>query len=182
EFFPGLGWMMDKSMWSEVRDRWAVAFWDEFMRRPDVRKGRSCIRPEISRSFTFGEDGVSGGQFFAGHLSRIKLNDVMIDWGKQDLRSLASTAAFDESLVARLRAAKLVTLDEVDSFAGRAEALRIEYDDHAFAKMVAPKFGLMTDEKEGIRRMSYRGVIPFTYQTNRIFLYSRKWPGPDKLS
>eukprot|EP00442_Polarella_glacialis_P057928 CAMPEP_0115058756 /NCGR_PEP_ID=MMETSP0227-20121206/6531_1 /TAXON_ID=89957 /ORGANISM="Polarella glacialis, Strain CCMP 1383" /LENGTH=123 /DNA_ID=CAMNT_0002443787 /DNA_START=66 /DNA_END=433 /DNA_ORIENTATION=+ len=58
EFFPGLGWMMDKSMWSEVRDRWAVAFWDEFMRRPDVRKGRSCIRPEISRSFTFGEDGV----------------------------------------------------------------------------------------------------------------------------
>merc|ERR1719316_702493 len=64
EFFPGLGWMMDANMWSEIRDRWAVAFWDEFMRRPDVRHGRHCIRPEISRSYTFGEEGVSKGQFY----------------------------------------------------------------------------------------------------------------------
>merc|ERR1719204_855580 len=34
DFFPGLGWMMQKSMWDEVRDRWPTAYWDEFMRRP----------------------------------------------------------------------------------------------------------------------------------------------------
>ena len=28
-----------------------VAYWDEYMRRPDVRKGRQCIRPGVSCRF-----------------------------------------------------------------------------------------------------------------------------------
>eukprot|EP00440_Ansanella_granifera_P033436 gb/GFBE01036279.1/.p1 GENE.gb/GFBE01036279.1/~~gb/GFBE01036279.1/.p1 ORF type:complete len:528 (+),score=123.09 gb/GFBE01036279.1/:1-1584(+) len=176
DFFPGLGWMMDKTMWDEVRDRWAVAYWDEFMRRPDVRKGRHCIRPEISRTFTFGEEGVSSGQFFKGHLARIKLNNVMVDWGAQDIARLSSAQAFDDDLSAQIRAAQPTSLDEVDQYAGQSKALRIEYDDAKYKVTVAKKFGLMPDEKEGIRRMSYRGVIPFTWQTNRIYLHTRKWP------
>lgn len=30
------------------------SFWDDWMRLPEQRKGRDCIYPEISRTFTFG--------------------------------------------------------------------------------------------------------------------------------
>eukprot|EP00933_Yihiella_yeosuensis_P018649 TRINITY_DN15239_c0_g3_i1.p1 TRINITY_DN15239_c0_g3~~TRINITY_DN15239_c0_g3_i1.p1 ORF type:complete len:520 (+),score=95.62 TRINITY_DN15239_c0_g3_i1:22-1581(+) len=175
DFFPGLGWMMDKNMWGEVRERWAVAYWDEFMRRPDVRHKRHCIRPDISRSFTFGEEGVSAGQFFAGHLSRIKLNTVNVDWQSEDLTYLSSASNFDDYLTKEIQSAELVTLDSIDSFSGRGKVLRLEYDDAQY-KVVARKFALMEDEKEGVRRMSYRGVIPFSWQSNRVYLHVRNWP------
>jgi len=176
DFFPGLGWMLTKSMWDEIRDRWAVAYWDEFMRRPDVRKSRHCIRPEVSRSYTFGAEGVSSGQFFNTHLSKIQLNSVAVDWGSQDLHYLASAPAFDEHLRSQLRIARRVQLNEVDAIAG-SEALRIEYEDKTGYKAVAAKFSLMPDEKEGIRRMAYKGVIPFTWKGRRIFLHTAQWPG-----
>lgn len=176
DFFPGLGWMMLKSMWDEVRDRWPTAYWDEFMRRPDVRHGRHCIRPEVSRSSTFGEQGTSAGQFFKTHLSRIRLNSDPVDWNRRDLSHLASPAAFDARLSQELRSAKRIRLDEVDAHVDRGEQLRIVYDDKTEYAKVAAKFDLMRDEKEGIRRMSYRGVIPFFWRGNRVFLHTAKWP------
>lgn len=176
DFFPGLGWMIDRNMWAEVHDRWPSAYWDEFMRRPDVRKGRHCIRPEVSRSFTFGEEGTSEGQFFKAHLSKIKLNNDSVDWAAEDLTRFASAAAFDLHLSEGLKAARHVELSQVDDFHGAGEALRVVYDDKTEYMLFAKKFGLMEDEKEGIRRMSYRGVIPFAWQGRRIYLYTRSWP------
>jgi alpha-1,3-mannosyl-glycoprotein beta-1,2-N-acetylglucosaminyltransferase len=180
EFFPGLGWMMEKSLWNEVRDRWAVAFWDEFMRRPDVRQNRHCIRPEISRSFTFGEEGTSSGQFFKSHLSKIKLNDEPVDWAAENLQFLSSAEYFDRYLIHRMQQARRVDLGDVDREAHPGETLRLEYDDKTEYKRFATKFGLMQDEKEGIRRMSYRGCIPIAWSGSRVFLHTRKWP--DQLS
>jgi len=34
-------------------------FWDDWMRKPEQRRSRSCIRPEIPRSSTFGRLGTS---------------------------------------------------------------------------------------------------------------------------
>merc|ERR1712187_302100 len=107
--------MMERGFWQEVRHRWAEAYWDEFMRRPDVRKGRHCIRPEVSRSYTFGEEGTSAGQFFKQHLSRIKLNGEFVDWAKQDLRYLASAPAFENYLRERLKASSETNLQLVQS-------------------------------------------------------------------
>lgn len=39
--------------------KWPHAFWDDWIRDPDQRLGRTCIRPELSRSRTFGKIGVS---------------------------------------------------------------------------------------------------------------------------
>merc|ERR1719506_2758986 len=141
--------MMDRRLWSEVRDRWAVAYWDEFMRRPDVRHDRHCIRPEISRSYTFGEEGVSAGQFYKSHLSKIKLNDQPIDWATEDLHRLQTPDAFETDLSEKLRQAPLCQLVEVDVMAQPGATLRIEYDDKRDFKRVATKFGIMPDEKEG---------------------------------
>lgn len=42
------------------RDRGLMCrFWDDWLRADEQRKGRACIRPEISRTHTFGEKGVS---------------------------------------------------------------------------------------------------------------------------
>ena len=59
DFFPGLGWMLSKNLWSELSPKWPKSFWDDWIRNPEQRKGRSCIRPEISRTRTFGKIGVS---------------------------------------------------------------------------------------------------------------------------
>lgn len=176
EFFPGLGWMLTRQFWGEVRDRWAVSYWDEFMRRPDVRRDRHCIRPEVSRTYTFGEKGTSSGQFFKAHLSKIRINDVPVPWDTMNLDFLGSVATFDEWLEARLRESVRVQLATVDDSTRHGNQVRIQYDDSEYKKVVAKKFGLMDDEKEGIRRMSYRGVIIFAWKRRRVFLYTKKWP------
>lgn len=59
DFFPGLGWMLTKELWEELSVKWPKAFWDDWIRQPQQRKDRACIRPELSRTRTFGKVGVS---------------------------------------------------------------------------------------------------------------------------
>lgn len=35
------------------------SYWDDWIRQPEQRKDRACIRPEVSRTKTFGMVGVS---------------------------------------------------------------------------------------------------------------------------
>ncbi|CAA0837034.1 Alpha-1-3-mannosyl-glycoprotein 2-beta-N-acetylglucosaminyltransferase [Striga hermonthica] len=58
DFFPGLGWMLSRSTWDEL--------------------GRQFIRPEVCRTYNFGEHGSSMGQFFKQYLEPIRLNDVQV--------------------------------------------------------------------------------------------------------
>jgi len=86
--FPGLGWLLSKSIWNELRSKWPQGFWDDWLREPPQRKGRSCIFPEVNRVYTFGAQGASGGQFYDQYLKDIKLNDVNVDWTKENLSYL----------------------------------------------------------------------------------------------
>ena len=64
DFFPGLGWMLEKKVFLELEMKWPKTFWDDWMRHPDQRKERACIRPEVSRTTTFGKVGVSKWVFY----------------------------------------------------------------------------------------------------------------------
>lgn len=107
DFFPGLGWMMTQQLWSELSPKWPEKYWDDWMREPEQRRDRqglplpmsvrslyynnyyrACIRPEISRTITFGDKGVSAGQFYKQHLQYIKLNSDPIDFTKVNLSYL----------------------------------------------------------------------------------------------
>ncbi|KAL5288683.1 MGAT1 family protein [Megaselia abdita] len=88
DFFPGLGWMLPKSIWSELSLKWPKSFWDDWIRHPEQRKNRVCIRPEISRTRTFGKIGVSHGQFFDKHLKFIHLSDANVNFSKFNLNYL----------------------------------------------------------------------------------------------
>jgi GNT-I family len=53
------------------------------MRRGDVRRGRQCLRPEVCRTYNFGERGSSAGQFYYRYLVPIRLNTVDVLWAKK---------------------------------------------------------------------------------------------------
>ena len=58
------------------------------MRLPEQRRGRACIRPEISRTKTFGKIGVSNGLFYEKHLKYIVLNNKFVPFTVMDLSFL----------------------------------------------------------------------------------------------
>ena len=62
DFFPGLGWLLTKTVWNEIKTNWPKGFWDDWMRKPEQRRDRACIRPEVSRTGISpeGKKGVSG--------------------------------------------------------------------------------------------------------------------------
>ncbi|XP_064477377.1 protein O-linked-mannose beta-1,2-N-acetylglucosaminyltransferase 1-like isoform X1 [Ornithodoros turicata] len=69
ETMPGLGWILKKSLYKEeLEPRWPTPEklwdWDMWMRLPDVRKGRECIVPDISRTYHFGSSGLNMNSYF----------------------------------------------------------------------------------------------------------------------
>ncbi|KAK3524786.1 hypothetical protein QTP86_005463 [Hemibagrus guttatus] len=112
DFFPGLGWMLLKEVWAELEPKWPKAFWDDWMRHPEQRKDRSCIRPEISRTMTFGRKGVSLGQFFDQYLRYIKLNTEFVPFTKQDLSYLVREH-YDKDFDREVYSAPLVKVEEL---------------------------------------------------------------------
>lgn len=174
DFFPGLGWMLLKGFWNEIRDRWPQAYWDDFIRHHDIRRGRQCLRPEVSRTHTFGEVGVSQGQFYQTHLAKMALNAEDIDWASEDLSAVATADNFDAWLSSRIRSARSVSLKELGQERSQGLELMVRYKDRDFGTL-ARHFGLMEDEKDGVRRGAYRGVIPITWKGNRVYLVCN-WP------
>lgn len=113
DFFPGLGWMLDRRRWTqELGPKWPTGFWDDWLREPPQRRGRAFLRPEVSRSYTFGESGVSQAQFFARYLATVRLNDVPVDWAAEDLSYLAK-GAYDAALLAAVAGAARVDPGDV---------------------------------------------------------------------
>uniref|UniRef100_A0A183EIY3 Alpha-1,3-mannosyl-glycoprotein 2-beta-N-acetylglucosaminyltransferase n=1 Tax=Gongylonema pulchrum TaxID=637853 RepID=A0A183EIY3_9BILA len=43
-------WMLTADLWKELSKNWPKIYWDDWMRRQDIRKNRVCIRPEVSRT------------------------------------------------------------------------------------------------------------------------------------
>mmetsp|Transcript_32694 Transcript_32694/g.53013 ORF Transcript_32694/g.53013 Transcript_32694/m.53013 type:complete len:515 (+) Transcript_32694:79-1623(+) len=56
-YFPGLGWMLKKSLWEELSPHFPRKHWDHWMRISTTNKGRDCVVPEISRNFNIGDEG-----------------------------------------------------------------------------------------------------------------------------
>jgi alpha-1,3-mannosyl-glycoprotein beta-1,2-N-acetylglucosaminyltransferase len=53
------------------------------MRQAEVRAGQQCLRPEVCRTYNFGERGSSGGQFYYRYLVPIRLNTADVAWQKK---------------------------------------------------------------------------------------------------
>uniref|UniRef100_A0A8C7XSZ3 Alpha-1,3-mannosyl-glycoprotein 2-beta-N-acetylglucosaminyltransferase n=1 Tax=Oryzias sinensis TaxID=183150 RepID=A0A8C7XSZ3_9TELE len=171
DFFPGLGWMLLKEMWDELEPKWPSAFWDDWMRQPEQRRNRSCIRPEISRTITFGRKGVSLGQFFDQYLRYIKLNTEFVPFIKQDLSYLLKEK-YDETFITEVYSATLVKMEQLQqtgTLSGPGP-YRVQYSSRESFKVFARTLGVMDDLKSGVPRTGYRGVVSFLHRGRRVFL------------
>ncbi|KAI0220616.1 Alpha-1,3-mannosyl-glycoprotein 2-beta-N-acetylglucosaminyltransferase [Lamellibrachia satsuma] len=180
DFFPGLGWMFTRSTFLELQPKWPKTFWDDWMRHPDQRRDRTCIRPEIPRTSTFGRIGISKGQFFDKHLKFIKKNEKFVPFTKMDL-SYLKKENYDESFVQRVYSSPMLSISEVMSGAKpEAQAVRIQYENKISYKVLAKKLGIMDDLKSGVGRAGYRGVITFMFNGRRVYLAPPStWSGYD---
>ncbi|XP_030638228.1 alpha-1,3-mannosyl-glycoprotein 2-beta-N-acetylglucosaminyltransferase a [Chanos chanos] len=170
DFFPGLGWMLLKDLWDELEPKWPASFWDDWMRQPDQRKDRSCIRPEISRTLTFGRRGVSLGQFYDKYLRFIRLNSEYVPFTKLDLSYLEQTK-YNDMFEKEVYGAPLVRAEELTG--GKLTGpgpFRVQYSSPDSFKTLARNLGVMDDLKSGVPRAGYRGVVSFLSRGKRIFI------------
>lgn len=178
DFFPGLGWMLTKELWEELGPKWPRSYWDDWVRAPEQRSDRACIRPEISRTRTFGKKGVSNGLFYEKHLKQIYLNDAYTSFTKMNLTYLMKDQ-YDPVFEKQVQASQVVTINDVkgDRLA-KGGLYRLIYHTKDNFKKLAKSLGLMDDFKAGVPRTGYKGTITFFYRGLRIFLSpGNNWKG-----
>uniref|UniRef100_A0A914WNW8 Alpha-1,3-mannosyl-glycoprotein 2-beta-N-acetylglucosaminyltransferase n=1 Tax=Plectus sambesii TaxID=2011161 RepID=A0A914WNW8_9BILA len=189
DFFPGLGWMLTDRLWTELAPIWPSSFWDDWLRLPEQRKDRACIRPEVSRTSMSnnGKVGVSKGLYYDKHLRHIRLNDRFVKFSTMDLSYLVKDR-YDSDFVRRVYQWPSITQGELRG--GKLNngdplppAVRLTYEDKNTYKVTAKEFGLMDDFRAGVPRTAYRGVVPFMFGRTRVYLaplaswtnYDPKW-------
>lgn len=178
DFFPGLGWMLTKSVWDELSPKWPKAYWDDWVRLKEVHKDRQFIHPEICRTYNFGEHGSSMGQFYKQYLEPIKLNDVHVDWKTMDLSYLLEDEFLKHFANILSKARPVDGPDAVLKAHSVDVDVRIQYIDQRHFERLARQFGIFEEWKDGIPRTAYKGVIVFRYRRTerRIFFV-----GPDSF-
>eukprot|EP00055_Hartaetosiga_balthica_P010510 m.45060 g.45060 ORF g.45060 m.45060 type:complete len:470 (-) comp7201_c0_seq1:129-1538(-) len=176
DFFGGLGWMIQRKLWvEELGSKWPSNFWDDWMREHEQRQGRACIRPEISRTSTFGRVGVSRGQFFDQYLKYIQLAETKIDFTKEDLSYLIKDN-YDLDFLQEVYSAPVVS--SFGAMNTHAPIVRIEYTSPPHYLKIAREFGIMDDIKDNIPRTAYFGVVSFYKNGVKIHLApQRPWKG-----
>lgn len=169
DFFPGLGWALTKTLWKELELKWPASFWDDWMRHPNQRHNRACIRPEIPRTKTFGRIGVSNGQFFDQHLSKIQLNTEFFPFTKHDMSYLIK-GNYDNNFKETVYNSKLVSSNDLVQEKIDVSVVRIEYNSNREFISLAKQFGLMDDLKAGVPRMAYLGIVSFMHGKYRVYI------------
>ncbi|KAL1140404.1 hypothetical protein AAG570_000336, partial [Ranatra chinensis] len=180
DFFPGLGWMLTRNIWSELSSKWPASYWDDWIRQPEQRKGRACIRPELSRTRTFGKIGVSNGLFYEKHLKYIHLNEKFVYFTQLNLTYLLKDN-YDPAFVRAVYESPVVTQQELRSGnIVHKGSVRIPYHTKAMYRTAAKALGLMDDFRSGVPRTGYRGVVSFYYKGRRVYLApNARWRGYD---
>ncbi|XP_030757030.1 alpha-1,3-mannosyl-glycoprotein 2-beta-N-acetylglucosaminyltransferase [Sitophilus oryzae] len=180
DFFPGLGWMLTRDLWSELESKWPKAYWDDWMRSPAQRQDRSCIRPEISRTKTFGKLGVSNGMYFDRHLKFIKLNEKFVPFTEMNLTYLLKDT-YEKEFVALVYKLPVISYDDLrNNNVSYNGSVRITYRKVNEYKSAAKKLGLMDDFRGGVPRMAYKGIVTFFYKGRTVHLAPpANWQGYD---
>ena len=86
---------------------WPRGYWDDWLREPPQRRGRHTLRPEVSRTFHFGNKGGTSGNIYSAYLDSIQLSTADIRWSEESVEYL-KRATYDEALKERLAAARVV--------------------------------------------------------------------------
>ena len=100
-YFPGLGWMMRKELWMELRDSWPKEHWDHWMRLNVTSRGRECVVPEVNRNYNIGEQGTNMRiDIYSQYIKRMSFNQVEIkDFGDLSYLTQSSYHSWLQTLI-----------------------------------------------------------------------------------
>ena len=162
DFFPGLGWMMNRRVWNEIGPKWPDTYWDDWFRNPEQRLGRQIIRPEVSRTFHFGtKQGASRNQF-GKELTAIDLmEDEDIAWETKDgLYDYLERNRFRQDYYSSVLEAQPSPWEEAMQMVKKGN-VRVEYGKWEQFKNNVKKIHslISTDEKAGVPRSSFEGIV-----------------------
>ncbi|OZC09291.1 GNT-I family protein [Onchocerca flexuosa] len=178
DFFPGLGWMLTAELWNELSSNWPKMYWDDWMRRQDIRKERVCIRPEVSRTShnnNLAGKGSSGG-LYKKYLASIRLPEVAVDFSKLDFSYLIKSN-YDSLLSQKLSRAVVLSVDEfLDGTFSGSGPFFIAYKTPREYRRLGKSIGLMLDIRSGMPRTAYYGIVTFMYSSQRFYA------APEKLN
>ena len=170
DFFPGLGWMMNRDLWkNELESKWPSGYWDDWLRDTEQRKDRQVIRPEVSRTYHFGTDGGASGNQFGSVLERVKLNEQPVHWDTEDL-SYLENSLYENQYMEMVMSSKLVHSIKEAKNPSPGLNVRIEYKDFSHFHILAAKLKIMKDEKAMVPRTSYRGIVEVRLGSSLLFL------------
>lgn len=182
DFFPGLGWMMSRTVWdgprsssrpnkSGLKTNWAPGgYWDDWLRENENRWGRHIIRPEVSRTFHFGNvHGTSDGEN-NNMLNRIELEENDVHWEKIDL-SYLDVSRYANEYWDRVSSAQVVTsADDAKRLVAHRD-VRLVYKHFDEFRSLASDLDMMQDEKAGVPRTGFEGIVEIRYGRGKYFIY-----------
>ena len=178
-YFPGWGWMITREVWLEWKQNgWPLAFWDDWVRAPEQRRGRDCIYPQVSRTRHFGRSGTSGGMFFEV-IQFVHLNKEPVSWLEEDFGYLDRNRYIDE-LRKSVDSAKLLSEIPPTSFQGfkgdpQVESYKIRYGNEQSFLRIAKWINIIPPFKLGKPRNSILGVVELHFPSgHRLYLVPSK--------
>lgn len=177
DFFPGLGWMLTENVWHELSDKWPRMFWDDWIRHPHQMKGRFCIRPEVSRVVNFGSKGVSNSFHFRDYVSRVVMATGNVNFSTVDI-SYLKEAQYHHFFFSRLSNATLLNFSNYLTTRQVTGDVIARYPSKAGLQAIGKRTGIMTDDRNGVTRTSYKGVIVIPWNHHWAFILPRAWKPP----
>jgi alpha-1,3-mannosyl-glycoprotein beta-1,2-N-acetylglucosaminyltransferase len=124
----------------------------------------------VSRTFHFGTKGGTSNNQFGGNLNKIHLNQEFMDWKFFNLLSLME-GVYDRNYFSMISSADPALSLELALESSKSKHVRLEYSSILEFAKLARSLKIMDDEKAGIPRTSYRGVVEIRpYGENILFL------------
>lgn len=128
----------------------------------------------MSRTRTFGSEGVSWGQFFNKYLKDVYLNEVFVRFSAMDLTYLHHSR-YDRAFLATVNDSTLYSLNDLKEGRLTQSPAKITYTNETDFEKIADFLGIMKDFKAGVPRTAYKGVVSTYYKGVRLFLVPEPW-------
>jgi GNT-I family len=141
-FFPGLGWLLSRRLWSEeLRSKWPREHWDHWMRHPDRHMGRDVLVPRVPRDYHIGVRGtyMNREDHYRYFRSIAMQADGQLRWFGNPAAARALAAVRAESFLSDLRTVINggCFLQSVDELVDSASALPVGVTESSRTKAVA---------------------------------------------
>jgi alpha-1,3-mannosyl-glycoprotein beta-1,2-N-acetylglucosaminyltransferase len=163
--FPGQGWMISRKMWQTLEPDWPETLWDEWLRRPEVRRGRCFLRPELNRIRNFGRAGTGSSIFFDRFIEPLR-------WREQSYGGEIPLCTVEEYRHwLRSRIALSQRIDSLDEL-GKTDAVLVYEGKDDFVR-IARRLGLVTAYHESGPRAAFEGILALRLGEIQLFLVRR---------